>query len=188
MTSRHPGRCRCPSAANQESPEQSSSLDRPRHGLLHTATVALATPLPASNELHPPRRCSPLFDARRATDAGSLRSSDNRLRRWARAPPIVVRRPPSADRGPLPAQGRSPSPVHLRPLSGRHFAPRGTNTVVHNALSQIVERPALCADRGPSRAGADRRAPRANRRPTLARRRSSSAVRSLALHPTLIDD
>ena len=37
----------------QTSPERSSSHDRHRHGPLHTATVAPATPLPASNELLP---------------------------------------------------------------------------------------------------------------------------------------
>ena len=116
------------------STELSPSHDCPRHGPLQTATVAPATPLPASNEPHPPCRCSPLFDARRATDAGVSPSSDDRLRRWARAPLIVVRRPPSADRGPLPTQRRSLSPVHLRPLSCQHFAPPPVGPTAHLAV------------------------------------------------------
>ena len=110
----------------QTSPERRSSLDRRRHGPLHTAIVAPATPLPASNESHPPCRVCSTHAARPKPVVSP--SADDRLRRWAREPLIVVRRPPSADRcGPLPAQRRSPSPVHIRPLSCRHFAPRGAH-------------------------------------------------------------
>ena len=60
---------------------------RPRHGPLHTATVAPATPLPASNKPHPLAAFRLCFDARRATDGGSFTV-------FRRAPPIVVGRPP----------------------------------------------------------------------------------------------
>ena len=140
----------------QTSPERSSSHDRPRHGPLHTATVAPATPLPASNELS---AFSPSW--------GPLRRS-----------PCVGRCSLHAPRRCAQGARASRDAVRLTP----------SITVVCNAISQIVERRALRADRGPPRAGAVRRAPRADRRWTLAHRRSSSVVRPPALQPTLIDD
>ena len=82
-----PRRTRVLTVRYQASPERSSPLDRPRHGPLHTAIVALATPLPASNESHLPAVLRLCFDARRATDAGSFKV-------FRRAPPIVVGRLP----------------------------------------------------------------------------------------------
>ena len=82
-----PRRTRVLTVHYQAMPERSSPLDRPRHGPLHTATVALATPLPASNKSHPLVAFRLCFDARRATDAGSFKV-------FRRAPPFVVGRPP----------------------------------------------------------------------------------------------